>query len=53
MLPASEQERFWSHVVKRPEAEDCWFWTGAVSDDGYGRFWIRRATGQQAVRPKR
>lgn len=49
----SEVDRFWSHVVKGPEADDCWFWTGAISDDGYGRFWVRRETGQQAVRPQR
>ncbi|AMM22598.1 hypothetical protein AX769_20860 (plasmid) [Frondihabitans sp. PAMC 28766] len=48
-----EQERFWSHVVKGPESNDCWFWTGAISDDGYGRFWIQRNGGQQAVRPQR
>lgn len=31
-------ERFWSKVVKGPNLGDCWFWTGAISDDGYGRF---------------
>lgn len=52
-LNALEQTRFWSHVVKGPEPDDCWFWTGAISDDGYGRFWIKRGAGQQAVRPQR
>ncbi|WP_420367101.1 hypothetical protein [Curtobacterium sp. L1-20] len=31
-------ERFWSHVVKGPAPADCWIWTGAIGDDGYGRF---------------
>ncbi|GAA4266584.1 hypothetical protein [Frondihabitans peucedani] len=53
MTTRSEVDRFWSHVVKGPEADDCWFWTGAISDDGYGRFWVRRELGQQAVRPQR
>lgn len=39
--------------MKGPEREDCWFWTGAISDDGYGRFWIKRDGGQRAVRPQR
>jgi hypothetical protein len=49
----TEVERFWSFVVKGPEPDDCWFWTGAISDDGYGRFWIKRDGGQLAVRPQR
>jgi hypothetical protein len=49
----SEVDRFWSHVVKGPEVDDCWFWIGAISDDGYGRFWVRREAGQRAVRPQR
>lgn len=32
-------DRFWSHVV-RPEWTDCWIWTGALSDQGHGRFWV-------------
>lgn len=34
--------RFWAKVVKGPRPRDCWLWSGAVGDDGYGRFWIRR-----------
>ncbi|HEV7950540.1 MAG TPA: hypothetical protein VGP24_12305 [Glaciihabitans sp.] len=49
----SESDRFWSHVVKGPEPDDCWIWTGAISDDGYGRFWITRDGKQRAVRPQR
>jgi hypothetical protein len=48
----TEAERFWSLVVKGPEPDDCWFWTGAISDDGYGRFWLKRDGGQLAVRPQ-
>jgi hypothetical protein len=49
----TEVERFWSHVVKGPEPDDCWFWTGAISDDGYGRFSITRDGERYAVRPQR
>ncbi|MBN1174891.1 MAG: hypothetical protein JXA67_22220 [Micromonosporaceae bacterium] len=38
---AREIERFWSKVVRGPGAA-CWVWTGAVGDDGYGSFSIRR-----------
>ncbi|AJW80765.1 hypothetical protein [Clavibacter michiganensis] len=51
-MKISEHERFWRYVVKGPGVEDCWLWTGAVSDEGYGRFWISvDGTGQRAVRP--
>lgn len=52
-MTRTEQERFWSFVVKGPEPDDCWFWTGAISDDGYGQFWVKRDGGQLAVRPQR
>lgn len=52
-MSRTEVERFWSFVVKGPEPDDCWFWTGAISDDGYGRFWIKQDGSQQAVRPQR
>ncbi|WIB72535.1 hypothetical protein [Curtobacterium sp. MCBD17_026] len=53
-MRATEEERFWSHVVKGPEPDDCWFWSGAIGDDGYGRFWTQSANaGQRAVRPQR
>lgn len=45
--------RFWSHVVKGPGERDCWLWTGAIADDGYGRFWLATAEGQRVVRPHR
>ncbi|KQQ18765.1 hypothetical protein ASF48_17765 [Rathayibacter sp. Leaf299] len=47
-------DRFWPRVVKGPAPEDCWIWTGAIGDDGYGRFWTRRPDGgQQVLRPQR
>ncbi len=56
-LTANEIDRFWSHVVKGPRATDCWLWTGAIGDDGYGRFWAisaSDATGRpRVVRPHR
>lgn len=30
-------ERFWSHVNRRGE-NDCWEWTAALSEHGYGHF---------------
>lgn len=50
---ASEVDRLLSHVIKGPGVNDCWFWVGAIGDDGYGRFWIRRDGNQRAVRPQR
>lgn len=47
-------ERFWRYVVKGPSDADCWLWTGAVGDDGYGRFWTKQdAGGQRTMRPQR
>jgi hypothetical protein len=30
-------KRFWSYVTK---TESCWLWTGTISRNGYGRFWM-------------
>jgi hypothetical protein len=50
--PVSAEEHFWSHVVQGPAPADCWIWTGAVGDDGYGRFWVPQpGGGQRAMRP--
>lgn len=46
-------ERFWSKVIKGPRPEDCWFWVGAISDDGYGRFTLNQGGHTRAVRPHR
>lgn len=51
---ASIEDRFFSHVVKGPTESDCWVWTGAIGDDGYGRFWLPQPDGgQRAMRPQR
>ena len=50
---ARERARFWSFVVKDTDPAGCWIWMGAVADDGYGRFWIKREGKQRAVRPHR
>ncbi len=52
-MDAVELARFHGHVLRGPTATDCWFWTGAIADDGYGRFWVRRDGRQRAVRPHR
>lgn len=45
----TEQQRFFSHVIKGPTPESCWIWTGAISDDGYGIFWRKDSiTGKDA-----
>lgn len=46
-------ERFWSKVIKGPRPDDCWFWVGAISDDGYGRFTLNQDGHTRAVRPHR
>lgn len=30
-----DEARFWSHVRK---SDDCWVWTGSLTDGGYGEF---------------
>ena len=50
---ATELERFWAKVVRGPGERDCWIWTGAIADDGYGRFSIRRDGRERIVRPNR
>ena len=29
-------------MIKGPRPRGCWFWLGAISDDGYGRFTLNR-----------
>jgi hypothetical protein len=50
---AAELERFWVKVVRGPGDRDCWIWAGAIADDGYGRFAIRRDGRERIVRPNR
>lgn len=45
----SDADRFASYVLHGPRADSCWIWLGAISDDGYGRFWIKTPQGQKAV----
>ncbi|MEV6350276.1 hypothetical protein [Actinoplanes sp. NPDC051851] len=39
---AKDIARFWRKVVRGP-GPACWIWTGAIGDDGYGSFSIRRS----------
>ncbi|GAB3599738.1 hypothetical protein GCM10027586_02180 [Kineococcus gypseus] len=50
---AGELARFWAKVVKGPGSGDCWLWTGAISDDDYGRFYLKREGRARCVRPNR
>ncbi len=52
-MTSNQDERFWAKVIKGPRPDDCWLWTGAVSDDGYGHYWIKTPEGQKVVRPQR
>lgn len=46
---AVEIARFDAQVVRGPEADDCWIFTGPIGGDGYGRFWIRRGGGERIM----
>lgn len=46
MLP----DRFWAKVVRTEIPPGCWFWVGALGDDGYGR-WAESTT--RTVAPHR
>ncbi|MEV0773559.1 hypothetical protein [Nocardia salmonicida] len=48
-----EIARFERKVVRGPASGDCWVWTGALGDDGYGRFWLMRGGVARVVRPAR
>ncbi|OMH32571.1 hypothetical protein [Tersicoccus sp. Bi-70] len=52
-LTAADVTRFWERIVKGPAADDCWLWSGAIGDDGYGRFWMWTEHGQRVLRPHR
>lgn len=43
--------RFTSKVFQGPD-EKCWIWTGAIADDGYGRYYLGKGYGGM-VRPHR
>lgn len=42
-MPASLVERFWSKVDRRGP-DECWPWTAASNEKGYGRFWLNGRT---------
>ena len=44
-----EETRFWEKVIKGPGPSACWIWTGAIGDDGYGRFWTQADDGTQRM----
>ena len=50
---AGEVARFRAKVVQGPDLRDCAVWVGAIADDGYGRFAIRRDGRERVVRPHR
>ncbi|MEX3600927.1 MAG: hypothetical protein DI613_09880 [Kocuria rhizophila] len=52
-MNSADVTRFWSKVLKGPRPTDCWLWTGAIGDDGYGRFWIKDGDGQRMIRAHR
>ena len=50
---ADEIARFRNRIVAGPLESDCWVWAGALSDDGYGVFRIRRDGVRRVVRSSR
>lgn len=38
----AEIARFEAKIIRGPGPDDCWIWIGAIGDDGYGRFAVRR-----------
>lgn len=57
---AREVTRFLRRVVRRPDTDPtdravltCAIWTGAIGDDGYGRFSITRDGRERTVKPHR
>ncbi len=60
VVHAGEAARFMGKVVRRPDthpvdpvAVTCAIWTGAIADDGYGRFSITRDGVEHTVKPHR
>lgn len=49
LVHAAEIARFYAQVVRGPEPDDCWIFTGPIGGDGYGRFWIRRGGGKRIM----
>lgn len=50
--PLSLSVRFWRHVDKTPgfgPRGDCWMWTGATDDHGYGTMGVRKENGKRTL----
>lgn len=43
----NERDRARFAAKARLDPDGCLTWTGAISNDGYGRFWLRRPDGTQ------
>src|SRR3954447_11494626 len=59
-MHAGEVERFLRKIVRRPDTDPadpaavtCAIWTGAIADDGYGRFSITRDRREHTAKPHR
>lgn len=39
LLDEGVRRRYWAKVYV-PDEGGCWYWTGAISGKGHGRFWI-------------
>lgn len=47
---ASFTARFWAKVKQTTTEGECWLWTGAQEEKGYGRFRVNQRTQSQAHR---
>lgn len=52
-MAGTSEDRFWRKVIKGPRPNDCWLWSAAVGDDGYGRYTLNAGGRTRAVRPHR
>jgi hypothetical protein len=50
---AEELRRFEGNLVRGPRTEDCAIWCSSIGEDGYGRFWVRRAGTRIMLRANR
>ena len=49
-LVMGDAERFWSKVQKLSDPNECWYWTGSLTQDQYGNF---KTKNQDVVRAHR
>lgn len=52
VLHAAELDRFARFCMAGP-GDSCTIYTGAIGDDGYGRFWVGRTPSPRVVRAQR